>query len=144
MDNVSTTFSVYDGNTSIEVRAYKNESESSQIADVVKNGSSIAIWGYAKHEKKKDGTLDRDLVFTFNHIAKIKEIKRFDNAEEKRVELHLHTQMSAMDALLPPDLAVKKAHEWGHRAVAITDHGNVQAYQMAMLAAEKLGMKVIY
>ena len=143
-NNVSTTFSVYDGNTSIEVRAYKSESESSQIADVVKNGSSIALWGYAKHEKKKDGTLDRDLVFTFNHIAKIKEIKRFDNAEEKRVELHLHTQMSAMDALLPPDVAVKKAHEWGHRAVAITDHGNVQAYQMAMLASEKLGMKVIY
>ena len=56
----------------------------------------------------------------------------------------MHTQMSTMDALLPPDVAVKKAHEWGHRAVAITDHGNVQAYQMAMLAAEKLDMKVLY
>ena len=143
-NNFSTTFSVYDGNTSIEVRAYKGDTESAQIAEVAKNGSSIALWGYAKHEKKKDGTLDRDLVFSFNHIARIKEIKREDNAEEKRVELHLHTQMSAMDALLPPDVAVKKAHEWGHRAVAITDHGNVQAYQMAMLAAEKLGMKVLY
>ena len=49
-----------------------------------------------------------------------------------------------MDALLDPEVAVKKAHEWGHKAVAITDHGNVQAYQMAMLQAEKLGMKVIY
>lgn len=143
-NNFSTTFSVYDGNTSIEVRAYKGDTESAQIAEVAKNGSSIALWGYAKHEKKKDGTLDRDLVFSFNHIARIKEIKREDNAQEKRVELHLHTQMSAMDALLPPDVAVKKAHEWGHRAVAITDHGNVQAYQMAMLAAEKLGMKVLY
>ncbi len=143
-NNFSTTFSVYDGNTSIEVRAYKGDTESAQIAEVAKNGSAIALWGYAKHEKKKDGTLDRDLVFSFNHIARIKEIKREDNAEEKRVELHLHTQMSAMDALLPPDVAVKKAHEWGHRAVAITDHGNVQAYQMAMLTAEKLGMKVLY
>ena len=143
-NNFSTTFSVYDGNTSIEVRAYKDATESAQIAEVAKNGAAIALWGYAKHEKKKDGTLDRDLTFNFNHIAKIKEIKRQDNADEKRVELHLHTQMSAMDALLPPDVAVKKAHEWGHRAVAITDHGNVQAYQMAMLAAEKLGMKVIY
>ncbi len=143
-NNYSTTFSVYDGNTSIEVRAYKGEEESKKIADTVKNGSSYALYGYAKNEKKKDGTFDKDLTFNFNHIAKIKEIKRFDNAQEKRVELHLHTQMSTMDALLPPDVAVKKAHEWGHRAVAITDHGNVQAYQMAMLAAEKLGMKVLY
>ena len=143
-NKVSTTFFVYDGNTSIEVRAYLSEDESRTIADNLKNGTSIALWGSAKHEKKKDGTFDRDLVFSFYHIAKIKEIKRMDNAPEKRVELHLHTQMSAMDALLPPEEAVKKAHEWGHRAVAITDHGNVQAYQMAMLAAEKLGMKVLY
>ena len=143
-NNYSTTFSVYDGNTSIEVRAYKGEEESKQIAAQIKNGSSYALYGYAKNEKKKDGTTDKDLTFSFNHIAKIKEIKRFDNAQEKRVELHLHTQMSTMDALLPPDVAVKKAHEWGHRAVAITDHGNVQAYQMAMLAAEKLDMKVLY
>ena len=52
--------------------------------------------------------------------------------------------MSAMDALIPPDVAVKQAHKWGHPAVAITDHGNVQAYQEAMLVAEKLGQKVIY
>ena len=140
---VSTTFCVYDGNTSIEVRAYKPEDESNALASAVKNGNSYAFYGKSEVEKKKEG-VGKDLIFSFNHIAKIKEIKRFDNAEEKRVELHLHTQMSAMDALLPPDVAVKKAHEWGHKAVAITDHGNVQAYQMAMLAAEKLGMKVIY
>ena len=142
-NNYSTTFCVYDGNTSIEVRAYKSESESREIADAIKNGSTYAFYGRCDVEKKKD-SVGRDLIFSFNHVAKIKEIKRQDNAPEKRVELHLHTQMSAMDALLPPDVAVKKAHEWGHRAVAITDHGNVQAYQMAMLAAEKLGMKVLY
>ena len=142
-NNVSTTFFVYDGNTSIEVRAYLDESKSAEIAAVAKNGASIALYGKSEIEKKKEG-VGKDLIFSFNHIAKIKEIKRQDNAEEKRVELHLHTQMSTMDALLPPDVAVKKAHEWGHRAVAITDHGNVQAYQMAMLAAEKIGMKVIY
>lgn len=49
-----------------------------------------------------------------------------------------------MDALIPPDAAVKTAYNWGHRAVAITDHGNVQGYQDAMLVADKTGMKVIY
>ncbi len=142
-NKVATTFCVYDGNTSIEVRAYEDDEKSSLIASVAKNGAAIALYGKSEIEKKKEG-VGKDLIFSFNHIAKIKEIKRFDNAEEKRVELHLHTQMSTMDALLPPDEAVKKAHEWGHKAVAITDHGNVQAYQMAMLAAEKLGMKVIY
>ncbi len=143
-NRVSTTFCVYDGNTSIEVRAYEDAEKSDLIASVAKNGTNIALYGKCEPEKKKDGSFGKDLIFSFNHIAKIKEIKREDNAEEKRVELHLHTQMSTMDALLPPELAVKKAHEWGHKAVAITDHGNVQAYQMAMLEAEKLGMKVIY
>ena len=142
-NKISTTFFVYDGNTSIEVRAYEDEQKSASIADVAQNGAAIALWGRSDVEKKKEG-IGKDLIFSFNHIAKIKDIKRADNAEEKRVELHLHTQMSAMDALLDPEVAVKKAHEWGHRAVAITDHGNVQAYQMAMLQAEKLGMKVIY
>ena len=143
-NKVSTSFCVYDGNTSIEVRAFEDTEKSGIIASLVKNGSAIAMYGKCDPEKRKDGSLGKDLIFSFNHIAKIKEIKRFDNAEEKRVELHLHTQMSAMDALLAPDMAVRKAHEWGHRAVAITDHGNVQAYQKAMLEAEKLKMKVIY
>ena len=142
-NKVSTTFCVYDGNTSIEVRVYEDADKSDLIASIVKNGSAIALYGKSEIERKKEG-VGKDLIFSFNHIAKIKEIKREDNAEEKRVELHLHTQMSAMDALLPPEVAVKKAHEWGHKAVAITDHGNVQAYQMAMLQAEKLNMKVIY
>ncbi len=140
---VSTTFFVYDGNTSIEVRAYEDGEKSSLIAGEVKNGKAIALYGKSELEKKKEG-VGKDLIFSFNHVAIIKEIKRWDNAPEKRVELHLHTQMSAMDALLPPEVAVETAHAWGHKAVAITDHGNVQAYQMAMGKAEKLGMKVLY
>ena len=77
-------------------------------------------------------------------LAKIKRCKRRDNAPQKRVELHLHTMMSHMDALIPPDVAVKQAKAWGHPAVAITDHGTVQGYQEAMLASEKIGQKVIY
>ena len=84
------------------------------------------------------------MTFYYTDIAVIKTVGRVDNAPVKRVELHLHTTMSNMDALIPPDQAVKMAKAWGHPAVAITDHGNVQGYQDAMLASEKIGQKVIY
>ena len=143
-DKVNTSFCVYDGNTSIEVRAYRGKEESDQIAENLKNGESYAFYGYAKHDTRKGGIVDEDLTFSFSSFARIAEIKREDKAEKKRVELHLHTQMSAMDALIPPEEAVERAKEWGQTAIAITDHGNVQAYQMAMKKAEKLGVKIIY
>lgn len=69
---------------------------------------------------------------------------REDQAEEKRIELHLHTKMSAMDATIDVADAVKQAARWGHQAVAITDHGGVQAFPEAYQAAQKNGIKVIY
>lgn len=68
---------------------------------------------------------------------------RSDNAEEKRVELHIHTSMSAMDATSKPDEVVKTAAAFGHKAVAITDHGNLQAFPIAMLTAEDLKKRAI-
>ena len=103
------------------------------------DGMVVAIKGSLQFDE-----FDGELVLTPYAIMQIKKIGRMDNAPEKRVELHLHTNMSQMDAIIPPDLAVKTAHKWGHKAVAITDHGNVQGYQEAMKAAGKLGMKVIY
>ncbi|MBE6541617.1 MAG: PolC-type DNA polymerase III [Ruminococcaceae bacterium] len=104
-------------------------------------GKAYAIRGNIKRD-----TFDNDLYMQYTDILRISEITRKDKAEEKRVELHLHTCMSAMDAIIKADDIVKTAHKWGHKAVAITDHGNLQSYPVAMLAADSLNneIKVLY
>ena len=67
-----------------------------------------------------------------------------DHAEKKRVELHLHTKMSGLDGVLDVEEAVRQASAWGHPAVAITDHGVVQAFPAAYFAGRKHGIKIIY
>ncbi len=135
------SFGLTDGASSIMVRRFGAEDEDAKaIAGVAKNGTVLAIRGYTKPDRNDD-----DLSLYPNDMAIIAKRGRTDNAPEKRVELHLHTNMSSMDAVIPPDVIVKTAKAWGHKAVAITDHGNVQAYPEAMLAAEKVGgIKVIY
>lgn len=109
----------------------------------------VAIRGNVRIDK-----YDGELCLHPTDIVKIKRVRRSDNAPEKRVELHLHTQLSQMDAIINPADVVNMAHAWGHKAVAITDHGNVQGFPIAMNAAEDIakkmgvspeeGIKVIY
>lgn len=136
-DRFDISFDIFDGNASIEYRDFGVEAEqANEICTLLKNGSVVAMRGYVKHMTRK-GKVDPDFTFLFTDIAKISKIQRKDTAPKKRVELHLHTTMSTMDALIPPDVAVKTAIKWGHPAVAITDHGNVQGFPEAMLALEK-------
>ncbi len=143
-EKMNVSFSITDQSSSIEVKFFATMEDFDIISANVKNGAVIAIKGYTKKELRKDRTEGTELQFYFSNIAKVKRIAREDNAPVKRVELHLHTNMSHMDALIPPDVAVKQAKAWGHPAVAITDHGTAQGYQEAMLASEKIGQKVIY
>ena len=138
-------FSITDENSSIEVKCFsKTKEDADIITAAAKDGGVIAIKGYAKREVRRDKTEGPELQLSLTSIAKIKKLSRVDNAPKKRVELHLHTNMSHMDALISPSGAVKQAKAWGHPAVAITDHGTVQGFQDAMLAAEKIGQKVIW
>jgi DNA polymerase-3 subunit alpha (Gram-positive type) len=140
-DKINVTFGIYDGNASIYVKSYSMlPEEAGELSGLIKSGLCVAIRGYTKGERNDE----TELYMSYSDIAIISKKERVDLAEKKRVELHLHTNMSAMDALIPPDVAVKMAKKWGHPAVAITDHGNVQGFPEAMLASEKCDMKVIY
>ena len=138
-DRLILNFAVTDKDSSIYIKMAQPKEALEPYLTNIKDGMTIAIKGYAKID-----TFDNEAIIVPTAIAKISQKYRMDNAEEKRVELHCHTQMSSMDAIIAPADLVKLAHRWGHKAVAITDHGNVQAYPLAMMAAEKLGMKVIY
>ena len=140
-DKFNITFAIFDGDSSIFIKRYSvSPEDAAEICGVVSKGKTIAVRGYTKTERNDES----ELYMSFTDIAIISSVGRTDNAPKKRVELHLHTNMSSMDALIPPDVIVKTAQKWGHSAVAITDHGNVQGYPEAMLAADKCGMKVIY
>ena len=147
-DKFDVTFDIFDGNASIEHRTFGMEPEElDMLSGAISDGAVVAMRGYVKQVTRK-GKTDTDFTFYYTDIAKIEKLKRKDTAEKKRVELHLHTTMSTMDALIPPDVAVKTALKWGMPAVAITDHGNVQAFPDAMLTVEKAAgdkdFKVLY
>ena len=120
-----------------------------QLADVlaeIKMGAFLKIKGVTNIDKF-DGELVISSVFGIKKISDFTEARK-DNAVEKRVELHCHTKMSDMDGVSEVKDLVKRAHDWGHKAIAITDHGVVQAFPDANHYIETLDkddpFKVIY
>ena len=110
----------------------------------LKTGSTVVMHGQVEFDR-----FDHEPLLRPDSIATVKKIPRKDEAQEKRVELHMHSTMSAMDGMTPAGDLVKRAYEFGHKAVAITDHGVVQAFPDCMNAAAKIRkgggkIKVIY
>jgi len=130
--------SVTDGASSIQIKLSGTADKVKPLMKT-KPGTPLFIVGNLQFD-----TFENEFVVKPRSVSKIKEIFLTDHAPEKRIELHLHTKMSTMDATIEPSDIIRLAHSWGHRAVAITDHGNLQGFPDAMLTAESLGMKVIY
>ena len=139
-DKMSVTVGITDKDSSVFLKALMGAEESEGFVKSMKSGMCIAACGNVRQDKFGEFNINP------KGIKKIKPVIRKDCAETKRVELHLHTNLSSMDAIPKPEDVVKRAAAWGQKAVAITDHGNVQGFPTAMLAAEKLGddFKVIY
>ncbi|MEG6521690.1 PolC-type DNA polymerase III [Desulfotomaculum sp. 1211_IL3151] len=134
------TFNITDQTDSIEVKKFLEEDDT-ETGERLKNGSWVIIRGPVQYDKfSQELTV---MAYDIN-LGKAKVSTRQDNAPEKRIELHLHTKMSSMDSVMNAADAVKQAAAWGHEALAITDHGVVQAYPEAYAAAKKAGIKLIY
>ena len=117
------------------------EEEKKAVDDViaaVKEGKWFAVRGDVKMDSFEHG-----LVMMVNDIDGREKPMRQDTAERKRIELHMHTNMSEMDAVSSASDLIKRAAQWGHPAVAITDHGVVQAFPEAFGAAKKNKIKLI-
>ncbi len=126
-------FDMTDNTGSVRVNRFMENSEAKPILEGIKEGSIIKVQG-----KLTVNNFDNETVLKPNAIIPGSMPKRQDTAEgEKRVELHLHTTMSNMDALTDTAAAVKQAAAWGHKAIAITDHGVAQSFPDAMKAASK-------
>jgi len=134
-----TTFDITDNTSSFSVKAFFSDEKYNAIKDKLKVGSCVKVRGTVIYDK-----YERDLIINAKDIEVAEKIMRIDNSPEKRVELHVHTQMSSMDGVSSAESLIKRASEWGHKAIAITDHAVLQAYPEAQSAAKKYGVKVIY
>ena len=130
-EKFSLSIGISDGASGVYIRKYAAPEEMDWFKGL-KPGANLAVLGRIRRDK-----FDNEIFIDPKSICKIKKLERKDDAPEKRVELHLHTNMSQMDALITPAELVNTAIRWGHKAIAVTDHGNVQAYPEVMLALEK-------
>ncbi|MBR6252873.1 MAG: PolC-type DNA polymerase III [Clostridia bacterium] len=135
------SFDIYDGTSSINCKAFLKPEEFAEAKPRFKSAKALRVVGtYEYNSFSKEFGINADVI----EEAEYDKVVRMDEAEEKRVELHMHTQMSQMDGVTSATDLIKRAISWGHKAIAITDHGVVQAFPEANKAAKGSDIKVIY
>ncbi|GGM21697.1 DNA polymerase III PolC-type [Paraliobacillus quinghaiensis] len=132
---------VTDYTDSFSLKMFSKGDQDAEKFKSVKKGMWVKVRGSVQTD-----TFTNELTMMLNDINEIKVEKRKDQApeSEKRVELHAHTTMSQMDAVVTASKLIEQAASWGHSAFAITDHAVAQSYPEAYAAGEKHGVKVIY
>ena len=141
------SFDLYDGTSTLTCKAFLDKKNAKKVMGRVKSAKAIKIAGTAQMDSfSHELTV---MAYTILEIEPPKKEERMDNAEVKRVELHLHTKMSQMDGITSATDLIKRAMKWGMKSIAITDHGVVQAFPEAhkLLGFENLTehkIKVIY
>ncbi len=132
---------ITDYTSSFVVKKFSNGEKDEQIFDAIQNNSWIRVRGSIQED-----TFMRDLVMNAQDLIEVTHESRKDYApeNEKRVELHLHSNMSTMDATNSISDLVVQAGKWGHKAIAITDHSCAQAFPEAHAAGQKANVKILY
>ncbi len=137
-------FSLYDGTNTINCKLFSPADRADKIIKRLKGAPKVKVIGTAQFDPyaKELGIIANAIIEESDE----KKQERTDNAEVKRVELHMHTQMSTMDAVTAPSDLIKRAMKWGMKSIAITDHGSVQAFPDAhkLLGVNNKDMKVLY
>lgn len=138
------SFDLYDGSSSMTCKSFLKPGEEGEVLSRLKGAKGAKLVGNAGYSN-----FSGEVELIANTIIETegrKKIKRTDNSEVKRVELHMHTQMSQMDAMTSATDLIKRAMSWGMKSIAITDHGVVQAFPEAhkLLGRDNPNMKVIY
>ncbi|MGM8214507.1 PolC-type DNA polymerase III [Bacillaceae bacterium W0354] len=133
--------SVTDYTDSLQIKMFSKGDEQKEQFKSIKTG----MWVKARGSIQTD-SFSNELVMMGNDLVEVKPKVRMDYGDEgqKRVELHAHTTMSLMDATVSASRLIQQAANWGHRAIAITDHAVVQAFPEAYSAGKKHGIKVLY
>lgn len=135
-------FNLTDFSDSLQMKMFAKTKEDLKIMSLLANGKWVKARGRVEYDRFMQIP---ELVMIPSDLVEVQAPPaRRDNAPEKRVEFHLHSTMSTMDAVTPVDQYIKTAAKWGHKAIAITDHGGVQCYPDAAKAAKKNGIKMIY
>ena len=133
------SFDMTDSTGSVRVSRFLRAEDDQTIVGLIHEGMWLRVQGKINYSK-----YDEDMVLEPRNIVQGEKVIRPDNAPEKRVELHLHTRYSALDAISDPADLVARAAYWGHPAIAVTDHGVAQAFPDMWKASKKYGVKIIY